>query len=122
MEETRRRLPLSVEGDWTSSEPRALANRLLDLRAAATWRASPLRRPGRLVEMDFRWVQGLGDGYELDEAATRDLIAAFAQRAEVEKILLEPHLRARLGITNSKVRFQGCDAARHDDHFHVQFR
>ncbi len=37
----------------------------------------------------------------------------------VRKILLEPHLAARLGATGPLVRFQGCRAARHDDHVHV---
>ncbi len=74
------------------------------------------------LRWNFRWLQRLRDRYELDEEATRDLIVAFAARSEVEKILVEPHLRERLGITSPKVRFQGCEAARHDDHFHVQFR
>lgn len=74
------------------------------------------------LRWDLEWLQWLGDRHELDEAATRDVILAFADRPEVEKILLEPHLRERLRITSPKVRFQGCAAARHDDHFHVQFR
>ena len=74
------------------------------------------------LRWDFRWFQWLGSRHEVDEAATRDLILAFAARPEVEKILLEPHLKERFEIRNPKVRFQGCEAARHDDHFHVQFR
>jgi hypothetical protein len=37
----------------------------------------------------------------------------------VQKMLIEPHLKARLRLQSSKVRFQGCGAARHDDHVHV---
>jgi murein endopeptidase len=87
-------------------------------------RGEPAPCDGRegALRWDFRWFQRLGTRHELDEAATRDLILAFAARPEVEKILLEPHLKERLEITNPKVRFQGCEAARHDDHFHVQFR
>ena len=35
---------------------------------------------------------------------------------------LEPHLKNRLGITHSKLRFQGCQAVRHDDHIDVQMK
>ena len=39
------------------------------------------------------------------------------------KILLEPHLAHRLGVEGRpNIRFQGCRAARHDDHIHVQIR
>ena len=37
----------------------------------------------------------------------------------VQKILIEPHLKERLQLQSSKVRFQGSRAARHDDHVHV---
>jgi hypothetical protein len=40
----------------------------------------------------------------------------------VQKILIEPHLKERLRLQSSKVRFQGCHAARHDDHVHVQIQ
>ena len=36
------------------------------------------------------------------------------------KVFIEPHLRRRLGVESSKLRFQGCRAARHDDHIHMQ--
>ena len=36
-------------------------------------------------------------------------------------LLLEPHLKTRLKLEKyDKIRFQGCRAARHDDHIHVQ--
>ena len=38
----------------------------------------------------------------------------------VEKIFIEPHLAARLGVSSRLLRFQGCRAARHDDHIHIQ--
>lgn len=36
------------------------------------------------------------------------------------KILIEPHIPARLGVSSRAIRFQGCRAARHDDHIHNQ--
>lgn len=40
----------------------------------------------------------------------------------VEKIFIEPYLAERLGVSSPVVGFQGCHAARHDDHIHVQMR
>jgi murein endopeptidase len=74
------------------------------------------------LRWDLPWLQWLGASCELDEEATRDTIMSFAAQPEVEKILIEQHLIERLKITSNKVRFQGCRAARHDDHFHVHFR
>ncbi|MEZ4958875.1 MAG: hypothetical protein R2830_03580 [Saprospiraceae bacterium] len=59
--------------------------------------------------------------YSFDEERTRDMIRLFAEEKTVGKILLEPHLKNRLGLGKfEKIRFQGCKAARHDDHIHVQ--
>ncbi len=41
-------------------------------------------------------------------------------RFGLEKVLLEPHLVRRLGLSSPLLRFQGCRAARHDDHLHLQ--
>jgi hypothetical protein len=41
-------------------------------------------------------------------------------RFGLQKIFIEPHLKNALGITDGHVRFQGCRAARHDDHVHIQ--
>jgi hypothetical protein len=40
----------------------------------------------------------------------------------VDKVFLEPHLTSSLGLAAPAVRFQGCRAARHDDHIHVQIQ
>jgi energy-coupling factor transporter transmembrane protein EcfT len=53
---------------------------------------------------------------------TKELIGQFVDRSEVSVVFLEPHLKARLGLNSNKVRFHGCHAVRHDDHFHVQLK
>jgi hypothetical protein len=58
----------------------------------------------------------------LDEERTGTLIRVAARRPHIGKLLLEPHLQRRLSVTSDKVRFQGCRAARHDDHVHIQLR
>jgi hypothetical protein len=57
-----------------------------------------------------------------DEARTKALTNCFASEPATEKIFIEPHLETRLGLTNPRIRFQGCHAARHDHHIHVQVK
>ncbi len=60
---------------------------------------------------------------KFDEKRTGALIRLLAQKAQVQKIFIEPHLRNRLGLSAvGKVRFHGCHAVRHDDHIHFQLR
>jgi len=72
------------------------------------------------LRWDFNWLQGLLPAYQLDEKRTGALIEILAADRRVGKLLLEPHLKKRLNIESNKVRFQGCRAARHDDHVHFQ--
>lgn len=74
------------------------------------------------LRWDFDWLQALLPAMELDDERTAALLSGFADAPEVRRILLESHLKSRLGLDRPKIRFQGCGAARHDDHFHVAFR
>jgi hypothetical protein len=65
-------------------------------------------------------MQAAFSSREMDPVRTRFLLAALAASPKIQKILIEPHLKIRLGIRSPKVRFQGCRAARHDDHIHAQ--
>lgn len=61
--------------------------------------------------------------WRLDDARTADLVRRLSADPQVRRIFIEPHLKQRLGFANDpKVRFAGCQAARHDDHIHVDFR
>jgi hypothetical protein len=72
------------------------------------------------LRWNLTWLQPLLPKPALDEAATWVLIEEVTRSKHVAKVLLEPHLRNRLGLNNPKIRFQGCNAARHDDHLHLQ--
>lgn len=72
------------------------------------------------LRWDFRWAQGLFPERLLEPDRTRALIVALEGDARVRKIFVEPPLAQRLGVSGDKIRFQGCRAARHDDHIHVQ--
>ena len=71
------------------------------------------------LRWDFEALQPL-IAPRLDRARTRTLLTVAAARPGIGKLLLEPHLTRRLGLDSHKVRFQGCRAARHDDHVHLQ--
>jgi len=66
--------------------------------------------------------QGKKSKFIFDTGRTRDLIIGFASVAGIGKIFIEPHLKTRLGLTNAKIGFHGCQAVRHDDHIHVQLK
>jgi murein endopeptidase len=60
--------------------------------------------------------------WRLDPVRTKALVEYFVHDPSVRRVFLEPHLKVRLGLQNEdKIRFQGCWAARHDDHLHVDF-
>ncbi|MEM1002695.1 MAG: hypothetical protein AAGH46_08600, partial [Bacteroidota bacterium] len=57
-----------------------------------------------------------------DEKRTKYLIEQLVDRKIIDKIFVEPHLKKRMAIHSSKVRFHGCRAVRHDDHIHLQIK
>lgn len=75
--------------------------------------------------LDRRWDLQLLQpliALDLDRSRASALVGAVASRRAVGRILLEPHVEARLSVASDKIRFQGCHAARHDDHLHLQLR
>ena len=59
----------------------------------------------------------------LDENVTKKLIQNLIASPITQKIFIEPHLKQSLGLSNeSKIRFHGCGAVRHDDHIHLQIK
>lgn len=74
--------------------------------------------------LTLRWnlqaLQPLWPDRPLDEQRNKRLLELLAAHPEISKILLEPHLKTRWVLSSGKIRFQGCRAARHDDHIHVQ--
>jgi hypothetical protein len=85
---------------------------------------------GAKAALSFRWDQVwfqplTRNNLELDAEMTRSALRWLKRQDEREgigKIFIEPHLADRLGVSGGLVRFQGCRAARHDDHLHIQLR
>lgn len=78
----------------------------------------PARFP--TLRWDLNWLQPFWRVLSLDEERTRFAVQWLADDARVTRIFLEPHLVVRLGLSSAKIRFQGCNAARHDDHIHFE--
>lgn len=72
------------------------------------------------LRWDMAWLQPYWPDISLDEARVGDAVKWLTSQEQVEKVFVEPPLARRLGVTAQKLRFQGCRAARHDDHIHFQ--
>ncbi len=66
--------------------------------------------------------QGNKKDFVFDHQRTKTFVNYFADESAIGKILIEPHLKERLGLNIDKIRLHGCQAVRHDDHIHVQMR
>ncbi|MCQ4632006.1 hypothetical protein GB927_018285 [Shinella sp. CPCC 100929] len=75
---------------------------------------------------NFAWLQPFFPAYGIEEQRTafalRWLSTEGVERFGLDKIFLEPHIKNALGLSSDTIRFQGCRAARHDDHIHIQIR
>ncbi len=68
------------------------------------------------------WTYDKND-YTFDAERTREMLRLLAEHPSIGKILIQPHLKKRLGLERyGNIRAQGCHAARHDDHAHVQLK
>ncbi|MFK5879486.1 MAG: hypothetical protein QM478_08320 [Flavobacteriaceae bacterium] len=56
------------------------------------------------------------------EKGTKKLIQSILRQKHLGKIFIEPHLKTRLNINDTRVRYHGCKAVRHDDHIHIQLK
>jgi hypothetical protein len=82
---------------------------------------------GRNDWLTLRWnmdfLQRHFPTYMLEQKRTKEALAWLSTdgvNLGVEKLFVEPHLAQALGVQNEVIRFQGCRAARHDDHIHIQ--
>lgn len=76
-------------------------------------------------QYDFPKHLSMGKWNDLnfDAVGTKQLLLSLLESDRIEKIFIEPHLKASLGLNHkNKIRFQGCHAVRHDDHIHLQIK
>ncbi|MDO5978053.1 hypothetical protein [Flavivirga spongiicola] len=66
---------------------------------------------------------GTLNNLKLDKNGTFILIKELLSHSKTQKIFIEPHLKQSLKLNNeTKIRFHGCQAVRHDDHIHLQIK
>jgi hypothetical protein len=90
---------------------------------------APLPCAGRNRWLSLRWdlafLQPFFPDWQIEEKRAGEAISWLSTSGAhygVERIFVEPHLQAELGVSGGRIRFQGCNAARHDDHIHFQVR
>ncbi|RYG99749.1 MAG: hypothetical protein EON57_11515 [Alphaproteobacteria bacterium] len=72
---------------------------------------------------DMTWLEPLWPDLRLEPERTRYALNWLFEKAPsygLQRIFLEPYLARRLGVASPLLGFQGCRAARHDDHIHLQ--
>ncbi|OXT00272.1 hypothetical protein B7H23_08915 [Notoacmeibacter marinus] len=75
------------------------------------------------LRWDLDWLQPVFPKLPIDIERQRmviDWLTNEGKQYGLEKVFIEPHLTARLNVSDPTIRFQGCRAARHDDHLHIQ--
>ncbi|MFO1058941.1 MAG: hypothetical protein U1E53_18480 [Dongiaceae bacterium] len=72
------------------------------------------------LRWDLPWLQPDPPRWVIDPERTAWMVGWLTARPEVTRLFIEPYLAQRLAVTGGKVRFQGCRAARHDDHLHIE--
>ncbi|MFI0394858.1 hypothetical protein [Paracoccus jiaweipingae] len=75
---------------------------------------------GGLMRWDFAWLQRFFPDLQLDQSRMKTALEYLSKDPRIGKVFIEPHLRRDIGVRDAKLRFQGCHAARHDDHIHIQ--
>jgi len=74
-----------------------------------------------LLRWDFDILQNIGRDRLVDLPKTHDFLRILLEHSRTDKVLLELHLHSRFGFPEHPLlKFQQCNAARHDDHLHFQ--
>ncbi|WP_020592010.1 hypothetical protein [Kiloniella laminariae] len=92
---------------------------------ARSYETHPACARDGMLRWSMEGLQGLFRDLALDRERNRALLGFLTSgktRDQIGKIFLEPYLESWLGLNNSKIRPAGCNAARHDDHIHIQLK
>jgi len=75
------------------------------------------------LRWDMAWLQPILPDRPLETARTRAMVRWLLTDGHamgVTRMFMEPHLVDSLDVSANIMRFQGCRAARHDDHIHIE--
>jgi len=97
-------------GYWAFEQPRAVERQ-------------PCRGRSSALRWDQHWFQPFArDDLALEGRRLTTALLWLERDGRARRAFLESHLVDRLDLNAHFVRFQGCNAARHDDHFHIELR
>ena len=66
---------------------------------------------------------GIINDLKFDKQKTKILIKKLLANSITQKVFIEPYLKEQLNLSSeTKIRFHGCQAVRHDDHIHLQIK
>tara|TARA_R110002094_G_scaffold163198_1_gene147838 strand:- start:69 stop:950 length:882 start_codon:yes stop_codon:yes gene_type:complete len=71
----------------------------------------------------FAWLQSIFSNLALDLDRTSEMLNYLSlgnASKPIQKVFIEPYLVETLNVHSDKIKFAGCNAARHDDHIHFQ--
>jgi hypothetical protein len=77
------------------------------------------------LRWDLNGLQSLYPDRPIDPVRTRATLlwlTTAGQKFDIERLFIEPYLATRIGVSSPLLGFQGCRAARHDDHIHIQIK
>ncbi len=74
------------------------------------------------LRWDLGLLQPLWRDHVPDVRRNRTALQILAGDPRVGRIFVEPHLLQSWNVSHPSIGFQGCNAARHDDHIHLQLR
>jgi hypothetical protein len=89
----------------------------------ATGEETPCPAEWLTTRWDMTWLQPLWPALKLEPNRTRFALNWLFDHGPshgLQRVFLEPYLAKRLGVASPLLGFQGCRAARHDDHIHLQ--
>ena len=64
----------------------------------------------------------INDDLLFSEKGTKQLLLSILRQENLSKLFIEPHLKNRMNLHDSRIRFHGCGSVRHDDHIHMQLK
>ncbi len=64
----------------------------------------------------------INEELKFSKTGTKKLIQSILNNKDLGKLFIEPHLKNRMNLKDSRIRYHGCRAVRHDDHIHIQLK
>ncbi|RMB62836.1 hypothetical protein EAX61_04445 [Dokdonia sinensis] len=112
-------------GELTNTKPSRSGYGVFEKPLASEHNQNDVCKSKGYWQYDFPKYLTLGknsDSLLFSVKANKKLIQSILNQRAISKVFIEPHLKMRMGLEHSKLRYHGCRAVRHDDHIHIQVK